>query len=243
MKTQNLKNENGFGVVGFLALLPLLMAILAFISGVVLVMKTNARLTHECRTELLQAQRSISNQLNQIVALNKTATALRAARKVAEAYVIATLAIPPAHPAAIAARDAVKVQQMLLKNYQRSLIVIAKGRTLAAPKATSFFIGKSLNEEVRAVSNKFALPRSKTNSPSFNVKASPENDDSPDYNPVENFTPQQEMKVSLEFDLASVLPAWLKKFLPAEGLRLKTQCSATIEKENSKWIEKLSAAR
>ncbi|RYZ65086.1 MAG: hypothetical protein EOP05_21125 [Proteobacteria bacterium] len=243
MKIERLRSEKGFGLVGFMALMPLLLAVLSFISGVVMIMKTNSRLTHECRTELLGRQRSVSNQLNQLIAMNKAAAILRVERKAAEALVVSTAPLPPAHAAAVAALNVVKAQQAAFKGAQQFLIVTARTQSSYAPGIAAFNLRRVLNEEVNAVSSNRANPRTQSNRPYVDLVESPKADASPDYNPSETFTRQQEMKVSLEVDLNSVLPGWLKALLPTKGLRLKTNCSATIEKENSKWIEKLSAAR
>lgn len=243
MKNSILKNEKGFGLVSFLALTPLLVAVIAFVSSLALLLKTDAKLKHECRTQLLESQRSISKRLNQILLNNKVGSALRLERLAAEALVRATVMAPPANAAARAELESVRFRQSLYKANQKRLITTAKAQSAFTPHKTSFAVKGKLIEEAKMFSHFRASPLSRTSNPTFEMEETPKNNDSPDYVPVKNFTAKQEMKVSVEFDLATVLPDWLKAFLPQKSMRIKTECNATLEKENEKWIERLSAVR
>ena len=249
MKRNIITNEAGFGLVSFLALVPLLFAVLGLVGGLALVLKTDAKLKHECRTQLLESQRSISRTLNQILANNKQGALLRAMRFQAEAEVRATASVPPAHVAAQMHLAAVKVQQARYKLSQKALIVQARRQTVITPRLATTAVKARLADETSLIADErfksayFPSPFSRTNQPRFELEETPKNDDSPDYEPRSDFTATQEMKVSIEFDLGLILPSWLRALLPQERLKLKTDCNATLEKENEKWIERLSAVR
>lgn len=240
---KGLASEAGFGLVSFLALTPLVIAVISMVVALALTLTTDAKLKHECRTQILESQRNVSGYLNEIIANNKTAKALRTQRQIAEVAVKATIPFPPAHAAAKFDLAAVKASQYLHKLNQLRLIGLAKAQTMYAPRKTTYAVRTLLISESKRLSELRAVPRSNQNFPQFDLIETPKGDASPDYVPAADFTPKQEVRVSVEFDLATILPGWLRALLPQKTLRLKTECNSTLEQENEKWIERLSAGR
>lgn len=247
MKKRTL-DERGFGAVAFLAVIPLVVAIIALVSAVAMIFKSDARLKHECRTTLLQAQRAISEDLRALVALNPQAQKLRAARAVAEQTLKAAYSIghPAAITAAIAQRTAVMTAQAALRMQQQKLLLRARLRSLATPAKAVLKVKRTLASEMSgngASLSELSSARSRARRAYFDVIAKPANDLTPDYEPSPRFSEKQLMSLTVDIDLAPLLPEWLRRLLPTKTLVLRTRCAATIEKENETWTETLSAVR
>lgn len=240
-----MKNDGGFGIVGFLILLPFLLSVLALIAGSALLFKADAHLQHECRTSVLNSERTIAQQLRKLMALNPQASALRLERTLAETQLKAALAA--AQPAAIAAAEAyvsiIKARQTLMAIEQKKLIAHARLETLQAPRLSRTAVKNALVNEARE--NRVTVPDTSSHlRPGFfDIIATPKNDLTPNYNPSTSFSAKQTVDVDVKIEVCSLLPEWLRKLLPTRGLTVNTHCQATIENQENQWTETLSAAR
>lgn len=240
-----MKNQKGFGLIGFLVLLPFLMSVLATIAGAALLFKADSHLRHECRVSVLNSQRSVAEKLRALIKLNPRATALRA--EYAQAQELLRLAMTEPNPAAIAVAEAnlarVQLSRSLLMAQQKALIVSARAMSFSAPLKARGAVLQSLGRE--ATDNRVRAPSTRRSSRfgRFDVRASPEGDLTPDYNPSSRFTESQVVDVDVQAELGPLLPDWLRKLLPTEGLTVSSHCQATIEKKENTWVETLNAVK
>lgn len=239
-----MKSETGFGLVGFLALLPLLMAVFAVISGSAMLFKADAHLKHECRTSVLNSQREAAEKLRDLLALNARATALRLERRAAEDEVrLAAGTGGFALAAAQAHLALVKARQLALAAEQRALILKAKAVSVAAPMKARAAVIKELAHEARDNGVRSPGTTSRSRPGVFEVVASPPGDLTPDYKPSPRFSSLQTVDVNVDIQLGPLLPEWLRRLLPTDGLTVTSHCQATIERQEDLWIETLNAVR
>jgi hypothetical protein len=228
-----MRNENGFGLVSFLALLPVILAAAAVILSSTVLLKADAKAKHQCRTELLNAQNSVSNKLERLIAMNKGAKALRIERRAAEAAVVAAAGVPVALAAAMAALDLVIAEQTAYAAIQNALIVAARLESELSPLQVSMGVQGSFSSV--SLFRRPDVIGSRLKTGSFPLDASPQESPTPDYEPTTDFTREQTMSVTLEFLIAPLFPNWVRTLVTMDDLSLKTTCSASIEKGDRRW--------
>jgi hypothetical protein len=238
-------NSRGFGVVGFLILLPFLVSILASIAGAALMLKADAHLKHECRTSVLTSQRAVAEKLRDLMNLNPLASALRA--EDARAKLALKVALASGHPLLIAPAQLnvalVESKRMALKIRQQALIISARAQSFEAPYKAKAAIVAGLSGE--ALANGVTRPRVTSTSRfgRFDISAAPPGDMTPDYNPSSTFSAEQIVDVDVRIKISSLFPEWLRRLLPSEGLEITSHCQSTIEHREDKWIETLNAVK
>lgn len=235
--------EQGFGVVGFIVLLPFLVSVLATIAGAALLLKADAHLKHECRTSILNSQRTVAEDLRKLIDMNPRAALLREQYQQAKAEVEAAAGYPLLLPPALMHLRVVEAQRLIFSIQQNALIRRAKFVSTFAPTKAKSAVVEGLWQEAR--SNGVSAPpvRSSTRFGHFDVVASPKNDLTPDYDPSEQFTSKQTVDVDVKADIGPLLPPWLRDLLPGGHLEISSHCQATIEKKEQAWIETLNAVK
>jgi hypothetical protein len=239
------KNQTGFGVVGFLVLLPFLLSVVATIAAAALAFKADAHLKHECRVSVLNSQREAADQLKKLIRLNPRARQLRTQDKLARAAVKAAQATGTAP--VIAAAEAnllrVRVLRTALAIQQKALLVRGKAVSYSAPLKARAAVMGGLAKEART--NRAMRPSTRTTSRSgrFNVKATPAGDLTPDYEPAASFAKDQIVDLDVTVDIASLLPEWLRALLPDHRLEISSHCQATVDKQENSWVETLNRVR
>jgi hypothetical protein len=239
----NATSERGFGVVGFLVLLPLLVSVLAAIAGAALLLRADAHLKHECRVSVLNSQRTVAEKLRQLMSMNPEATALREEYLAAKAEVAAAEGYPLLLPPALAHLELVETARTAFSIRQRALLVQGAIESSAAPMKAKMAVVKGLSEEAHANGVTPPPVRSSTRRGHFDVEATPKFDQTPDYNPSQKFTDMQTVDVDVKADVGPLLPAWLRNLLPNGQLEISSHCQATIQKQEDKWIETLNAVK
>lgn len=230
-------NQEGFVTTALLILLPLLLSAGLVVAAAGLLLKTDNRLRHLCRHELLRAQDEIANDLHQLLRLNRKAMFLRQQRRLAESMILN----PQTRPAGLLLRAAVKARQGPLALEQRSLYLHAKAKSSFAPR----WVRRSLADELRKMQSLFSEPRrqeadsisitdlahqSSLESASFDVTISPPDSETPDYRPSPRFQERQVMRVRWRFRVVALFPAWIRRWIKGSNLRLNSQCAAGLER-------------
>lgn len=229
-------NSRGFGLLSFVCLLPAILTIVGVVSAGALVIKADSKLKHECRLQLLESQTEIASRLNKLISLNPKARRLIQERKAADRAF--RLAPPVAKPAAAVVLGLVKAQQYALKFEQQALILPSKSASQSTPWTTYRSLGTKAAQDSFS---KLAAGTPSLRSGRFAIQAIQPSETAPEYKTLPDFSESQTMKVEVDFPIANFLPEWLKPFLKRTDLKLRTTCSATLEKENGKWIAKLKA--
>jgi hypothetical protein len=239
-------SEQGFVTVALLALFPLLLSGLAVALASYLAMRTQIEETHVCRVELLSSQERVRGDLVRLLRLNKYATQLRLQRKLAE-NAVATSVTPPQLAAATTALNAVRAAQMILAAQQKALIAAATLESHLGPEHARMAVESALRKSQVVQNDRPAAVNSPahTRQGAFDLVATPEDSETPDYNPASGFSESQNMSVSTEIKVDSVLPQFLSGPLLAVqlDLNLKIDCSATIRKGDDQWHTTLNAAK
>ena len=227
-----------------LALLPLLVAIMGVVLAGYLLLIADAKARHTCRVEILRAQEEVAKNLNALLALNPRARVLRLRRAHAEAKVLATVALPAAHLRAQAELKIVIREQVELADQQKKLLL----RTEIAAKAVSPRTLNRTRQRIRETENRHAGDsrdgwRSAKKNAVLAVVPTPANSLTPDYMPDAEASTRLDARVSFSLAVTSLLPDWLRPLVDAERIRTQAECSATLEKEDSKWVPRLTAAK
>ncbi|MES2857349.1 MAG: hypothetical protein V4692_15875 [Bdellovibrionota bacterium] len=224
-----MNNEKGFGLVSFLSLIPLLLAMGVFVAAAMSLLKVDAQAKHMCRTELLRSQEKISGRLEQLLKMNNLAKALRIERAAADAAVLAAAAYPLVLPVALAAQQAVVVQQSVLAAAQNTLIATARLESKLAPARSILEVRKAISSNL--FESRLVIVGSSLRTGDFPLRSSPKSSPTPDYDPTNDFSDRQKMKLKLTVLVSSLLPEWMHGFVDLRGLKLETVCTATIAKE------------
>lgn len=236
-----MKNENGFITSAFLILLPLFVAVLASITAAYFLFTADSRARQVCRVEVLNAQTTLAKDLNRLIDMNTQAAALRAKRKQAEALAAS------GQPQAVAALQAVIAEQIAFSAQQRLLLMKARLLSRTAPSVALTKAMASIRKSAfgfAAFDFSAEAINGSAHSAAFDVLPSPPTDLTPNYRPSALFTRNQEMRARWAFDVAKLLPPWLRRLVQAQGLHRRSEgdCSATIEK-GRKWEPKMTVAR
>lgn len=228
-------SQAGFALIGVLAALPLILALLAGLGLTAIALKNRTEIFAQCRAEVWNAQKDMSQLLKNLISLNPRAKRLRAQRKAAEAEVkAAKLTFNPAIIAAAEAHRAIVLgQQMHLRAEQERLLFQALTRRARAQERVRGFIK---NRDGRL--EKIVSP-----SASLAVRKSPPNDLTPDYIGVEDFSSEQRLQAHWEGQLFHGAPPWLLNAGPLSNLKFRGECSATIKQEKKSWHPQLLAAK
>lgn len=226
-------NQRGSVLLSSMILMPMLLVVALAIAATYLLLRQHSHDLHNCRISVLSANEKMAENLEQLLALNPQATALREERKILEAAA-KTRAGGPAQ-AAVRARLAIVIaKQAALRAKQLSLITTAEQfsnlrlQKMKARFAQNFSHQQSL---LGQASQKFnaRIPLAK-----LQVLASPPGDASPNYQPVPNFSKQQEIIIEWKIDLKGLIPEWFG--LKDQSVTFSGQCSGTVSKEGGrKW--------
>ncbi len=228
-------NARGSVLIGALVLVPVLISIFIVVAATYLMLRSDGRSRHACRVELLRSQEKVSRLLTQLIELNPKAAALRLEREVAEREVALTIG-EPANVAAQANLALVIAKQTVHAIKQQKLITAARMESRLGPSRASQEIRTTLSLDQSAYQAGEARSFSfKTKTGAFDLIATPSDSITPDYQPSARFMTSQNMQVEWQLDLKSLLPAWIADLLPTEGLALKAECSATLQKGTLKW--------
>lgn len=235
-----MKSQRGFSLVGFLVLLPMLLSVVILVAGAMTLLTTDAELKHECRTTLLEAQEENAKDLEQLMELNDLAKSLRDARSAAEATVRVAV-FPPAAAAARAALAAVVAKQTALAAKQTALIFRAKSRSRTSPLKAKLKLHRKLRDHARFVDARDEEMRTRIRHGEFDLVRSPKDSLTPDYRPAADFSERQETSVEAEWSVTTLLPAWIRKWLGRDDLKMTTACRATVAKGKEGWRSLLKA--
>lgn len=240
-----MKNQTGFGVVGFLVLLPFLLSVVATIAAAALAFKADAHLKHECRVSVLTSQREAADQLKRLMRLNPRARQLRAQDKLARAEVEAARSTELAPAIAAAEANLLRVHLLRTALAVRQKALIARGKTISysAPLKARTAVMGGLTKEAKTNRVKRPSTRSTSRFGRFNVTATPAGDLTPDYEPAASFAKDQIVDLDVTVDVASLLPDWLRALLPDHRLEISSHCQATIDKQENSWVETLNRVR
>lgn len=235
-------NAKGMATVGFLVLMPLLAAVLAFMASAYLIIRTDGKSRHACRIELLKSQNEVALILKDLLKLNPQAKRLRAARERAERLEYAARGKPP-HPAALLYLTSVRARQTILAVKQKLLITEGRFKSRAGSLPASRAVATSVNDDGALYRNAALAVHSTRSSRggSFDLVASPPDSPTPDYQPARNFEESQTMDVKWQIALGPLLPQWIQNFITLQHLKLNAECSATLTKEKKAWAPVLSA--
>lgn len=233
-------NQRGFVSVAFLALMPLLLAFVALASAVGLILKNDSDLKHVCRTRLLRGQEKAAKALEELSKLNRLATRLRARRARARA-----LSMSPLPQVAAAARielAIVTVEQTLLASKQKLLIAEGQSASRRSPTESLQAVREAAQRAALLQRERSVQPKTKElRQGEFALIATPKDSLTPSYEPAPDFALRQTTRLEIEIPFEGLVPDWLSTWIDSKGLKLKTRCVSTLEKEGKKWQPKLKA--
>lgn len=231
-------NQKGSILFSTLVLMPMLLAVTLVIAAAFLLLRQYSHDLHNCRVSVLSANEKMAENLEQLLALNPQATALREERRLLEAA--AKTGSGGYGQAAVLARLAVVIaKQAALRAKQLSLIMTAEQfANLRLQKMKSQFSQNFAHQQrllLGTASKKFnsRVPLAK-----LRLIASPLGDASPSYETVPNFSQQQEITIDWKIDLKGLIPEWFG--LKDQSVIFSGQCSGTISKGGRKWQSHLT---
>lgn len=236
-------DRNGFATAALLILLPLVLTAIAVIASGLLVSYAADGVTHRCRQELLGTATRMAASVEALFLLNHEAEALRLRRKMAEAEVAATIGTPLLMKAQ--ANLALVIQaQVALARRQSILLTLARaegasGSTRALLAARSNF--ESLRRFLNLRAGQASSWRPEASTVPLVVK--PLGSLTPDYLAPPDFQTSTEMSLSWSIPLSTLLPEWLSHLASVGDLKLKSTCTARLEKEKQRWIAKLKPGK
>lgn len=235
-----LRNEEGFALVLFLGLLPIIISAMLILLFSQYLVKNWMESMHICRTELLATQKRTSLPLRSLMALNPQVKLLRIAMIQAQAELAAALASQNYGWAANVQKRILQIQkqQRLIAMTQKTLIATADALMIAGPMQT---LQKLISQDLRNRSRlpdffKFRIQQITPNHQRLAVR--PDSSDSPPvYELKENFRRQQALNIS-----------WISVFSTTERGPLKwitnthkkkDSCEASLEAEGQQSFHEI----
>lgn len=228
----------------FLSVLPVILAGLLFLLFSQYYLKNWMQSLHICRTELLRTQASVSKTLEKLMALNKTAIALRIELIAAKAELAS--AIASENPALVLKAwrklRAVQRQQKLLDQEQKFLIWTANANMLKGTQKVSQKLRLQDQKNQSTISNLFSYRIHSILSQPNQLAVKPDKPDTaPVYELENDFTRKQALHVSWisEFETTSKgASQWL-----SNHHRKNQSCSASLEEDGTSYKQTLSEAK
>lgn len=234
-------NQRGFVMIGVLALIPLLMAALAFSCGSAYLLKDHAELKHQCRSSLLSAQTGAATSLNYLLAINPVAGTLRLMRNLA----IAMMEFPPTALFGGELLAMVTTMQRVVGFGQKALIELGRFHSKVEPallRARQLVTIEGLRRSQGGVYRSIPWVTGKLGQ--FNLRTTHADSMTPDYQPERDFSRTQEASTKIQLPVSGLLPDWLRTLLNNPSARFSVDCAATVIKgEDGKWQATLSADR
>ena len=224
-KTQ--ANQEGFFMIILLAISPLLITTIAFLSVLSVSLSQYHKGHQLCRQQLLETQGQLALIMKRLRDLNPKSQILRAKKK--RAKMLLKVAIKTKVVAAIVLAKArlVKVtfNQVKHRGRQEKWLMMARRVQIKSPIQFR-----------RLVKSNFKNSLSKLKSPKykFSLKPSPRLSLTPDYLPRINFEYQQMASAKWSIRFKDILPDWLSS-LVSTSQNLHFRCSATISRKEGEW--------
>ncbi len=225
-------NSRGQGIVIFITILPVAVSLIFLTQKTYTILLKKSQTSHICRKGLLAYQEVQQQGLNKLLELNPLASQLRLKRSLAEkAYRTAIrLGQPKAIAAALIVKTKIITRQKALATKQKMI--------LEQTNLSSHFILKKLKNDLKSVLHLKENPQLKGNL-SLQVYPSPSKSESPNYITRTNFTKKQNLQIVWNLNLFTNADNFsqFKTFLSKP---IQVNCSASLIKEDLKWIPTLS---
>ncbi len=229
--------EKGFGVVGLLILLPMLLAGLMTLVGACTLVAYYAESHHLCRKTLLEIQIKMADKVNELLSLNPKAERLRKEEKTARRAVQVAF-LPPLKAAAIAYWLSVIARQTQLRSRQFKIIensqrearqILHQLKRELQTKHSWLQMGEGVFREIAHV---------RSGSIKLLVYPTPVSSLSPNYNTAPLFSKLQSLDVQWSWDIHKILPRWILGHV-GEAPKFQGQCSSTLVQRKGKWVATL----
>lgn len=217
----------GFALVGLIALVPLMVALIMAISGFYLIAKKKLTAQAICIRTAVLLQQGLGRDLEELLRLNPQARRLERRRVAADRSVkaAAKTANPVLIKIALAARLAVQAEQAILRARQEAIFQRASQKRRAAKRDLTTET-KPLN--VRHIRAQQYFPRA------LAVVPLPPGSVAPEYKLAPGFTQAQQERFQFTVELA---PRFLGR-----SFRQTTVCAVSLRKKENKWHEKIITA-
>lgn len=234
MRTCFKGGSKGSAAVFLLGLLPVLLSLAALAGAVALGLAAHATNLLTCRLQLLDAQQSLVEPLNQLLDLNPQAIILHERYTQAKAAALAM----PGNPIIQAHLQAQILINRQFQNQQQSLLQKSKTAPQMKLQQLPMRMLTSLAEDLPfnfSSSLSVQLPQTQ-----LAIVPMQLDELTYEYETAPGFSEKQNLTVSWKLHIKDILPAWLQNSLVSVP-DLQGQCSATIEKGENQWKPILTA--
>ena len=239
-QVKSLKSESGFLIFSLLSFLSLMFLVLIGFSLLSLGIKKSTQSQSYCLRTLSQTQQHLGKNLQQLLNLNHKVRALDKIRKsIDQAIAVATASIVliPTVPNLKQMRNVVQLSQKALVLVQQRILVeshITKVKQINQLKLKLKKLKAHVNTEHSIYKKSLAVEKEKIGDHAYI------------YQPVENFTSQQKIKLSWSlhaFDPLEKDLNWLfdsHEFLSLRAFSIQQHCAVTLKQEGDQWVYHLT---
>lgn len=242
---ENAPQSAGFALITLISMIPLVMTVIFGVSLTYYVLKRKSLAQSICVNQASQLQYELKSSLEKLLRMNTRAKILRARRLIADVRL--ANAITSAYPPAIALAKALR-EEVIMEQHEfhaEQLVLLAQAQITRSryqvdlhPRVAHFpaWAVHTPTPYIRALA----------------VDPVPENSDSPDYVPVQNFELFQQQAFSYTLNILAGFPFLtelnsLRKLSSIQEFTARTnqttQCSVTLTQRSSEWSIQILAAR
>ena len=224
-KTQ--ANQEGFFMMILLAISPLLITSIAFLSVLSVSLSQYHKGHQLCRQQLLETQGQLTLIMKKLRDLNPKSQILRAKKRRAKRLLKVAIKtkVIPAIAAAKAHLVRVTFKQIKHRGRQEKWLMMARRVQIKSPIQFRRLVKSNFKDSL----SKLKSPKYK-----FSLKPSPRLSLTPNYLPRINFENQQLASAQWSIRFKDILPDWLS-YLVSTSRNLHFRCSATISRKEGGW--------
>lgn len=226
-------NQQGFVLVFFLTLLPVIVMALSLMTMILLHLQTQNDVRHSCRKSLFSAQQSTAKNLSVLMSLNPLAQSLRLQLRLAYLKLAVVAANPGAEAAVLAQIAKIQQQQIALGEKQKVLITQSEFVLRSGQIQSQLAIGSAVREKARHFHLILHLSLLNLRSGAVHLAVRPDKpgDIAPVYELEPDFKAQQSLQTFWKVEYSWINSSWIQKALHWRRILLSDNCRASIEEK------------
>lgn|GEM_PF-2810631 len=238
-------NQQGFVLVFFLTLLPVIIIALSLLTIILLHLQTQNDVRHACRQDLFSAQKTTAQNLTALMSLNPEAQSLRLQLKLAYLKLAAVAANPGAEAAVLAQIAKIQQQQVALGERQKSLIAQGEFALRSGSVQSEISVSSAVHQKMQRFHSLVHLSLSQLHSNPTHLAVRPDSpgDIAPVYELESAFKDKQSLQTFWKIEYSWTNSAWIQKALHWRRILVSDNCRSSIEEKAGQFRAVLNEDR
>jgi hypothetical protein len=238
-------NQQGFVLVFFLTLLPVIIIALSLMTVILLHLQTQNDIRHSCRKKLFTAQQSVAQNLSVLMGLNPLARSLRLQLRLAYLKLAVVAANPGAEAAVLAQIAKIQQQQIALDEKQKALLTQSEFALRSGQIQSELAVSSAAREKSRYYDRLLYLSLSGVRSRAVHLAVRPDSpgDIAPIYELEPDFKAKQSLQTFWKVEYSWINSSWIQKSLHWRRIVVSDSCRSSIEEKTDQFRAVLNEDR